>query len=97
MVNSLLVACARVMRLVWVTIAGPMAAWFENVRRRMARAGLLRIFFLAGLNRAVQIVMVPLLKEFRLIGIGVHRTWLPLLLQLRQLACRCASSSTARS
>ena len=74
MVNSLLMCVAVIGSLVTI---GPMAAW-SIVRRRMATGRLLRMFFLAGLIVPFQIVMVPLLKEFRLIGIEF--TYLALLL-----------------
>jgi raffinose/stachyose/melibiose transport system permease protein len=59
-----------------VTIA-PMAAW-SLMRRRMATGRGLRLLFLAGLTIPFQIIMVPLLQEFRLLGIQF--TYLALLL-----------------
>ena len=74
MVNSFLM-CAAVIGCL-VTVA-PMAAW-SLMRRRMAAGRGLRLLFLAGLTVPFQIIMVPLLQEFRLLGIQF--TYLALLL-----------------
>jgi len=74
MLNSLLM-CAGVIASL-VTIA-PMAA-YSIMRRRMATAKLLRVFFLVGLTVPFQIIMVPLLKLFRMMNIEF--TYLALLL-----------------
>ena len=65
MLNSLLM-CAGVIACL-ITIA-PMAA-YSIVRRKMLTGRFLRLFFLVGLTVPFQIIMVPLLKEFRLLGI----------------------------
>jgi len=65
MLNSLLM-CAGVI-LCLVTIA-PMAA-YSIMRRKMAAGRLLRVFFLIGLTVPFQIIMVPLLKLFRMMDI----------------------------
>jgi len=74
MVNSLLMCAAVIGSLV------TSARWRPGRSSGVGwpRAGFLRIFFLAGLIVPFQIVMVPLLKEFRLIGIEF--TYLALLL-----------------
>lgn len=74
MLNSLLM-CAGVI-LCLITIA-PMAA-YSIVRRKMATGKLLRVFFLVGLTVPFQIIMVPLLKLFRIMNIEF--TYLALLL-----------------
>jgi len=74
MMNSLLMVLATIASL--VTIA-PMAA-YSLTRRRMRTAPFLRIFFLAGLMIPFQVIMIPLLKEFRLLGIPF--TYLSLLI-----------------
>ncbi len=66
MVNSLLMCFAVILCLI---AAAPMAA-YSMVRRRMATGKFLRIFFLAGLTIPFQIIMIPLLKQFRMMGIG---------------------------
>jgi len=65
MLNSLLM-CAGVIACL-VTIA-PMAA-YSIMRRNMATGKLLRIFFLVGLTVPFQIIMVPMLKLFRMMNI----------------------------
>ncbi len=74
MLNSLLM-CAGVI-LCLITIA-PMAA-YSIMRRKMAAGRLLRVFFLMGLTVPFQIIMVPLLKLFRMMNIEF--TYLALLL-----------------
>jgi len=63
--NSLLMCMAVIGAL--ITLA-PMAA-YSIVRRRMATGRLLELAFLAGLTVPFQIIIVPLLQEFRLLGI----------------------------
>jgi raffinose/stachyose/melibiose transport system permease protein len=74
MVNSFLMCVAVIACL--VTVA-PMAA-YSLMRRRMAAGRFLRLFFLAGLTVPFQIIMVPLLQQFRMLGI--QYTYLALLL-----------------
>jgi raffinose/stachyose/melibiose transport system permease protein len=74
MVNSFLMCAADIGCLV---IVAPMAAW-SLMRRRMAAGRGLRLLFLAGVTVPFQIIMVPLLQEFRLLGIQF--TYLALLL-----------------
>jgi len=74
MLNSLLMCMAVIASLILIA---PMAA-YSIMRRKMATGKVLRIFFLAGLTIPFQIVMVPLLQEFRLLGIQC--TYLALLL-----------------
>jgi len=73
MANSLLMCLAVIVSL--ITIA-PMAA-FSIMRRRMATGPFLRVFFLAGITIPFQIIMIPLLQEFR--ALGIHTTYLALL------------------
>jgi len=74
MVNSFLMCVAVIACLVTI---GPMAAY--SIMRRPMRSGrFLRLYFLAGITIPFQIIMIPLLKEFRLIGI--HVTYFALLL-----------------
>jgi len=65
MLNSLLMCGAVIACLV---TAAPMAA-YSLMRRRMATGKVLRVFFLAGLTIPFQIIMVPLLQQFRMLGI----------------------------
>lgn len=65
MVNSLFMCVAVILSLV---TTGPMAS-YSLVRRRMATGRYLRVFFLAGLTIPFQIIMVPMLKQFRMLGI----------------------------
>lgn len=65
MFNSLLMCVAVIACLV---TTAPMAA-YSLTRRRMRGGRLLRVFFLAGLTIPFQIIMVPLLQQFRLLGI----------------------------
>ena len=65
MLNTLLMCLLVIASLVAI---GSMAA-YSITRRRMWSGALLRIFFLAGLTIPFQIIMVPLLKEFRLLNI----------------------------
>jgi len=74
MLNSALMCLAVIVCL--VTVA-PMCA-YSLMRRRMATGRLLRLVFLAGLTVPFQIIMVPLLQQFRLLGIPY--TYLALLL-----------------
>lgn len=64
MVNSLIMCIVVILALI---TTAPMAA-FSIVRRRMVTGRFLRLFFLAGLTIPFQIIMVPLLKEFKTIG-----------------------------
>ncbi|MCX7044065.1 MAG: carbohydrate ABC transporter permease [Candidatus Sumerlaeota bacterium] len=74
MCNSFLMAAAVIACLV---ILGPMAAYALE-RRRMPGRKALRAFFLSGLVIPFQVIMVPLLQEFRMIHIEF--TYLSLLL-----------------
>jgi raffinose/stachyose/melibiose transport system permease protein len=74
MLNSFLMCLAVIACLITI---GPMAA-YSIMRRRMATGRFLRVFFLVGLTIPFQIIMVPLLKEFRMLGIQF--TYLALLL-----------------
>lgn len=65
MLNSLLMCAAVILCLV---TAAPMAA-YSLMRRKMLTGKFLRMFFLAGLTIPFQIIMVPLLQEFRMLGI----------------------------
>jgi raffinose/stachyose/melibiose transport system permease protein len=65
MVNSLLMCAAVIAAQI---VFGSMAA-YSIMRRRMRGARFLRVFFLAGLTIPFQIIMIPLLKEFRFLGI----------------------------
>jgi raffinose/stachyose/melibiose transport system permease protein len=65
MVNSFLMCVAVIASLV---ATAPMAA-YSLVRRPMATGKVLRVFFLAGLTVPFQIIMVPLLQQFRMLGI----------------------------
>jgi len=72
MLNSLLMCAAVIVSLV---VIGSMAA-YALIRLPMFGAGPLRVFFLAGLTIPFQIIMIPLLKEFRFLGL--HTTYLAL-------------------
>lgn len=74
MLNSLLMCFAVIISLV---VTAPMAA-YSLMRRRMATGKFLRLFFLAGLTIPFQIIMVPLLQLFRMLGID--NTYFALLL-----------------
>ncbi|HEY3323734.1 MAG TPA: carbohydrate ABC transporter permease [Planctomycetota bacterium] len=74
MINTLLMCVLVITSLV---IVGSMAA-YSLTRRRMLTGSALRIFFLAGLTIPFQIIMIPLLKEFGLLGI--NQTYLALFL-----------------
>jgi raffinose/stachyose/melibiose transport system permease protein len=74
MVNSLLMSAAVIACLVTI---GPMAA-YSITRRRTASGRYLRLFFLLGLAVPFQVIMIPLVREFMLLGIA--RTRLALLL-----------------
>ncbi len=74
MVRSFLM-CATVIGCL-ITI-GPMAA-YSITRRNMASGRFLRLFFLLGLAIPFQVIMIPLVREFMLLGIA--RTRLALLL-----------------
>ena len=74
MANSFLMSGAVIACLVTI---GPMAA-YSITRRRMATGRFLRLFFLLGLAIPFQVIMIPLVKEFMLLGIA--RTWGALLL-----------------
>jgi raffinose/stachyose/melibiose transport system permease protein len=65
MLNSLLMCVAVIVSL----IAFGATAAYSITRRKMTTARFLRLFFLAGLVIPFQIIMVPLLKEFRFLGI----------------------------
>jgi raffinose/stachyose/melibiose transport system permease protein len=64
MVNSLIMCVIVILSLI---TTAPMAA-YSMMRRRMATGKLLRLFFVAGLTIPFQVIMVPLLKEFKTIG-----------------------------
>jgi len=66
MLNSFLMTVAVIACLITI---GPMAA-YSITRRRMATGGLLRLFFLVGLAVPFQVIMIPLVKEFMLLGIA---------------------------
>jgi len=74
MLNSFLMSAAVILCMVTI---GPMAA-YSLTRRRMATGPFLRFFFLAGLAVPFQVIMIPLVKEFMLLGMA--RTWPALLL-----------------
>jgi raffinose/stachyose/melibiose transport system permease protein len=65
MLNSLLMCIAVILSLI---TTAPMAA-FSVMRRPMFTGKFLRVFFLAGLTIPFQIIMVPLLQQFRLLDI----------------------------
>jgi raffinose/stachyose/melibiose transport system permease protein len=66
MVNSFLMCVAVILSLV---VTAPMAA-YSLTRRTMATGKWVRLFFLAGLTIPFQIIMVPLLQQFRMMGIA---------------------------
>ena len=72
MFNSLLMCAAVIGGLVGI---GSMAA-YAIARLPLPGTGALRVFFLAGLTIPFQIIMIPLLKEFR--WLGLHTTYLAL-------------------
>jgi raffinose/stachyose/melibiose transport system permease protein len=74
MLNSFLMTLAVIGCLITI---GPMAA-YSITRRRMATGRLLRMFFVLGLMIPFQVIMIPLLKVFRILGI--ENTYLALLL-----------------
>ena len=74
MLNSLLMALAVIVCL--ITIA-PMAAYSMS-RRKMPTGPYLRVLFLAGLMIPFEVLMVPLMQEFRFLNIQF--TYLSLLL-----------------
>ena len=65
MLNSLLM-CIGV--ITCQVVIGSMAA-YSLMRRQMPTAKFIRLFFLAGLTVPFQIIMVPLLREFRFLNI----------------------------
>lgn len=65
MLNSALMCAAVILSLI---ATAPMAA-YSITRRPMPTGRFLRVFFLAGLTIPFQIIMIPLLQEFRLLGI----------------------------
>lgn len=65
MLNSLMMCAAVIAGLI---LTAPMAAYSIS-RRDMAGGRFLRVFFLAGLTIPFQIIMVPLLQQFRMLGI----------------------------
>ncbi|NQT52554.1 carbohydrate ABC transporter permease [bacterium] len=69
MLNSFLMSAAVIVCLVTI---GPMAA-YSLTRRRMATGPFLRLFFLLGLAVPFQVIMIPLVKEFMLLGIARTR------------------------
>ena len=74
MLNSLIMCLAVIACLI---TTAPMAA-YSLMRRDMATGKFLRIFFLAGLTIPFQIIMVPLLQQFRMLNIQF--TYLALLI-----------------
>ena len=74
MLNSFLMCVGVISCLI---LSAPMAA-YSLVRRRMASGRLLRVFFLAGLTIPFQIIMFPLLKLFR--SMGIEYTYFALLI-----------------
>jgi raffinose/stachyose/melibiose transport system permease protein len=72
MFNSLLMCVAVIGALVGI---GSMAA-YAITRLPLPGAGVLRVFFLLGLTIPFQIIMIPLLKQFR--WLGLHTTYLAL-------------------
>ena len=69
MLNSFLMSAAVIACLITI---GPMAA-YSITRRRMATGPFLRLFFLLGLAIPFQVIMIPLVKEFMLLGIARTR------------------------
>lgn len=74
MLNSLIMCVAVIVSLISIA---PMAA-FSITRRPMRSGRFLRLFFLAGLTIPFQIIMIPLLQEFR--ALGIQWTYLALLI-----------------
>ena len=74
MLNSFLMTLAVIVSLITI---GPMAA-YSITRRRMATGRLLRMFFVVGLMVPFQVIMIPLVKFFMMLGI--QNTYLALLL-----------------
>ena len=72
MLNSFLMCVAVIGTLI---VLGSMTA-YSLTRRKMSGAAFWRTFFLLGLTIPFQIVMVPLLKEFR--WLGIHTTYFAL-------------------
>jgi raffinose/stachyose/melibiose transport system permease protein len=72
MFNSLLMCVAVIGALIGI---GSMAA-YAITRLPLPGATMLRVLFLAGLTIPFQIIMIPLLKEFR--WLGLHTTYLAL-------------------
>jgi raffinose/stachyose/melibiose transport system permease protein len=74
MVNTFLMSAAVILCLITV---GPMAA-YSLTRRTMATGRFLRLFFLAGLTIPFQVIMIPMVKEFMMLGLA--NTYVALLL-----------------
>jgi len=74
MLNSFLMTLAVIACLITI---GPMAA-YSITRRRMATARPLRLLFVLGLTIPFQVIMIPLVKLFMMLGI--QNTYLALLL-----------------
>ena len=74
MLNSLLMSVAVIACLITI---GPMAA-YALMRRRTGGARLLRVFFLMGLTIPFQVIMIPMVKLFMMLGI--ENTYAALLL-----------------
>ncbi|MBN2312131.1 MAG: carbohydrate ABC transporter permease [Candidatus Hydrogenedentes bacterium] len=74
MVNSALMCVGVISCLI---LSAPMAA-YSLMRRQMATGRFLRVMFLAGLTIPFQIIMFPLLKLFR--TLGIEYTYLALLI-----------------
>ncbi len=74
MLNSFLMSLAVIVCLITI---GPMAA-YSITRRRMATGRALRTFFVLGLMVPFQVVMIPLVKLFMMLGI--QNTYFALLL-----------------
>ncbi len=74
MLNSFLMCVVVIVSLILVA---PMAA-YSIVRRKMTTGPLLRVLFLAGLMIPFQIILIPLLQEFKFLGIQYTYTalWL---------------------
>ncbi len=83
MLNSLLMCVAVILSLI---VTAPMAA-YSMTRRKMWSGRFLQLFFLAGLTIPFQVIMVPLLQQFRLMdalaepfGVKIAFTYAALLL-----------------
>lgn len=74
MLNSFLMSAAVIVCLITI---GPMAA-YSITRRKTGGARLLRILFLMGLTIPFQVIMIPLVKLFMMLGI--QNTYFALLL-----------------